>query len=292
MSKREMKYPAEKRLSHKLSSILRHGNDGFKEILIKNEGWLDIDYLLKNSNYCVKNKVTRELLNTVVETNEKQRFKIENNKIRANQGHSIPVGTSDLKTIDLDQAKTYDFIVHGTYYKSIGVILKTGLNRMNREHIHLTASDRVDKSIGVISGFRNSCDVLIYIDIVTAVQDGIKFYVSDNNVVLCEGPLPVKYFLKAMDRDSGSDLLKRGNVEKNHASCNSSSSNNNETDKNSKKTMENRAKNLKKKIIKIQKLKAEKPTGIKISADQEEMIKKLSDFEKELTELNTKLANL
>merc|ERR1712157_333932 len=73
----------------------------------------------------------------------------------------------------------------------------------NREHIHLTASDRVDKSIGVISGFRNSCQVLIYIDIVEAVKDGYRFFVSANNVVLCEGDhtgtLPVKYFLKERD---------------------------------------------------------------------------------------------
>merc|ERR1711976_754435 len=82
----------------------------------------------------------------------------------------------------------------------------------NREHIHLTASDRVDKSIGVISGFRNSCQVLIYIDIVEAVKDGYRFFVSANNVVLCEGDhtgtLPVKYFLKVIDRESGRDILK------------------------------------------------------------------------------------
>merc|ERR1711976_915608 len=82
----------------------------------------------------------------------------------------------------------------------------------NREHIHLTASDRVDKSIGVISGFRNSCQMLIYIDIVEAVKDGYRFFVSANNVVLCEGDhtgtLPVKYFLKVIDRESGKDTLK------------------------------------------------------------------------------------
>merc|ERR1712043_115886 len=158
---------------------------------------------------------------------------------------------------------------------------KSGLNKMNREHIHLTASDRVDKSIGVISGFRNSCQVLIYIDIVNAVKDGYRFFVSANNVVLCEGDrdgtLPVKYFLKVIDRDSGKDNLKDHDdketkkvLERNSTST--SSSNNNGT-----KAMENRAKNLKKKISKIKKMSV---LEAKLNGEQAKMVKSLPVFEK------------
>jgi len=46
---------------------------------------------------------------------------------------------------------------------------------------------------------RSSCDVLIYIDLEKALEDGIKFYKSENGVVLTEGVdgegyLPNDYF--------------------------------------------------------------------------------------------------
>merc|ERR1712079_873123 len=149
---------------------------------------------------------------------------------------------------------------------------------MNREHIHLTASDRVDKSIGVISGFRNSCQVLIYIDIVEAVKDGYRFFVSANNVVLCEGDhtgtLPVKYFLKVIDRESGNDILKE---RENKEPQKSVESNSTSTSASGNKAMENRAKNLRKKISKIKKMSA---SGNKLNGEQEKMVKSLPVFEK------------
>lgn len=295
MSKRELKHTPATRLSHKLSSILRHGNDDFKQILIDNSGWVDIDYLLKKSNFCIKNNVTRSSIESVVKACPKQRFKIEDNKIRATQGHSIPVGDSELEIMTLEKAKTYDFVVHGTYYKSIGVILQSGLNKMSREHIHLTASDKVD-GVDVISGFRTSCQVLIYIDIVKAIEAEYKFFVSPNNVVLCagdkDGCLPVEYFLKVLDRKSGKNLLKSTNGVVDENTSKSRKSKGLQSTKleqtspqNSIKSMQNRAKNLKKKINKIKGLKTSEQRNTP-SIEQTEMVKNLPQFEKEFAEIN------
>ena len=159
---------------------------------------------------------------------------------------------------------------------------------MNRQHIHLTASDKVD-GVDVISGFRASCEVLIYIDIMKAIKDGFKFFVSPNNVVLCagdrEGTLPVDYFLKVLDRKSGQDLLKSKSTGK---SVNVTSSEP-ETPQNSTKTLQNRAKNLKKKIRNIKALNSD---SADLNPEQVRMVKNLGQFESELAEINSKLKSL
>merc|ERR1712071_496934 len=252
MSKRANKYDLDTRLSHKLSGILRHGRDGFREKIDKN-GWLEIEVLLRDSVFCQNHNVDKVILERVVRTNDKQRYKISDDgtKIKANQGHTIRIDDESLVEITLEQAATYSAIVHGTYYKSINVIMQSGLSRMKRQHMHLTASDRVDKSIGVISGFRGSCEVLIYIDMPAAISSGIKFYVSENNVILSpgndQGLLPSKFFEKVIDKNTSAIIFEPTQSTPTTApepSVEASSS----SKSSSKKTMENRAKNLRKKI--------------------------------------------
>lgn len=70
---------------------------------------------------------------------------------------------------------------------------------MKRNHIHF-ATGLLGED-GVISGMRSTCNVLIYIDLEKALEDGIKFFKSKNGVVLTEGVngegyLPNDYFRK------------------------------------------------------------------------------------------------
>ena len=51
---------------------------------------------------------------------------------------------------------------------------------------------------------RGSCDIIIQIDMASAMKDGIDFYISTNSVILTEGIdgcLPPKYFQKVMKKD-------------------------------------------------------------------------------------------
>ena len=44
---------------------------------------------------------------------------------------------------------------------------------------------------------RNTCDIFIEIDVANAMKDGMKFYISQNKVILSPGfnkIIPVKYF--------------------------------------------------------------------------------------------------
>lgn len=72
---------------------------------------------------------------------------------------------------------------------------------MNRLHIHM-AGGRLGED-GVISGMRASSQVYIYIDIPKALEAGIPFFKSSNNVILspgnAEGFIPASLFLKIAD---------------------------------------------------------------------------------------------
>jgi 2'-phosphotransferase len=76
-------------------------------------------------------------------------------------------------------------VIHGTYRSSLALILKNGLSRMSRNHIHLAIGLPEDGN--VISGLRLSAEIAILIDINKARAAGIQFFMSKNKVVLSKG---------------------------------------------------------------------------------------------------------
>ena len=126
--------------------------------------------------------------------------------IRANQGHSNRVA----KHINQDElltklTKPLDIVIHGTTYEAFKEIRKSGLKKMKRSHIHFAITEDIISGNQQQSGIRNNCELLIYIDMEKAMNDGIDFYMSDNKVVLSEGVGPnglirTRYFKKVIDR--------------------------------------------------------------------------------------------
>jgi 2'-phosphotransferase len=123
--------------------------------------------------------------------------------IRANQGHSIQVDVEGLLTpITVEAGNVPETVVHGTNESAWRLIMKGGgLRRMGRNHIHFAsglpagfkslaidvASTEEKEAAPVISGMRNNSTVLVYVDINAALAAGIKFYISENGVILTEG---------------------------------------------------------------------------------------------------------
>jgi 2'-phosphotransferase len=180
-----------------MSYLLRHG--AAKEgLAINDNGYVLIDDLLKHIN---DKNVTLEVIHHVVSTSDKKRFEISSDElyIRATQGHSM----SSIKTDELMRKLTlddkYDECYHGTNKKAAQVILKMGLSKMARNHIHFAIGMPNDDN--VISGMRNNSNAVIVLDLKAAMLDGIEFYISSNNVILSEGVngiiLP-KYFKKVI----------------------------------------------------------------------------------------------
>ncbi|KII87268.1 hypothetical protein PLICRDRAFT_69694, partial [Plicaturopsis crispa FD-325 SS-3] len=175
-------------MSKKLSWILRHGAES-EGLTMRPDGYVRVSELLKNRKM---RSLNFQQLEEIVKTNDKQRYSMLYEPdgtgsehswwIKANQGHSLKAVKLELQ--EITSADEIPMAVHGTRKHAWRSIETQGLSRMNRNHIHLA------QGVGgknVISGMRKSSDVLIYIDVQKALNSGIRFFLSDNGVVLTEG---------------------------------------------------------------------------------------------------------
>lgn len=159
-----------------LSLVLRHDPATIGLSLDQN-GWADVDELIALANQRGK-RLTRELLEIVVETNDKRRFAIspDGTKIRANQGHSVEV---DLKLPAQEPPET---LFHGTASRSLESIRMQGLLRGRRQHVHLSP----DEATAIKVGRRHGNPVVLRVSAARMHGDGFAFYLSDNCVWLTE----------------------------------------------------------------------------------------------------------
>lgn len=167
-----MKYD-EKELVSKgkyLSFILRHGKEEFAAGLIDDHGWMSIDELVNTKGF------TKELIEEIVNTNNKSRYEYNNDKtkIRARQGHSIPVD------VELREVRPPDKLFHGTTDRFLNSIFKEGLKPQSRLYVHLS----YDKETALNVGQRHGKPVILSIDARRMYDDGVKFYISNNGVWL------------------------------------------------------------------------------------------------------------
>lgn len=199
-------------LSRSLAWLLRHG--ALKHGLdVSTDGYILVDDILKLQKF---NKYTFDNIKYVVDNNDKQRFalKYENNKwyIRANQGHSHNVASKIKQEDLLTKLDTpLDCVIHGTTYNAYKEIKNNGLKKMDRSHIHFAITDDFVAGNQQQSGIRSNCQILIYLDMEKAMNDGIEFYMSSNKVVLSqgvgeEGLIDKKYFSKVIDKVTRQDV--------------------------------------------------------------------------------------
>lgn len=207
ISKRQKNY-----LSKEMVKILRHSAIKM-EIPINTDGYINLATLVTNlktiQNIDIEEK-QNEILQTIqliVQDCKKQRFSIRrinsdkknkyfNNifskfEIRANQGHSMKiVNISDFELIKYPEIEI-PILFHGTFKKSINSILKYGLNRMDRNNIHMSEGfigDKNSQGKTIISGIRKNCEIIIQIDVKKSSEKyNLNFYRSSNGVILCTG---------------------------------------------------------------------------------------------------------
>ncbi len=124
-----------RRISKKLSLLLRHRPELY-QLTLDEEGWCEVDALL--SAFRQKGELlNRETLQAVVDNNDKKRFAISSDgqRIRASQGHSIPID------LGYEPAAPPEVLYHGTATRFLESILKTGLQKQQRHHVHLSADE-------------------------------------------------------------------------------------------------------------------------------------------------------
>lgn len=173
-------------ISKFLSLVLRHQPEVIG-LPLDAEGFADVSDLIQRINNHVKDFVlTSALLDEVVSTNNKKRFSYNDDKtkIRAVQGHSIEV---DLK---LEPKTPPDKLYHGTATRFELDILKYGLKKMGRQHVHLTDDAARAMKVGSRHG-----EPFVYTILAKEMQeDGYKFYQAENGVWLTEF-VPCEYLL-------------------------------------------------------------------------------------------------
>ena len=163
------------RLSKFMSLVLRH-NPGLVGIKLDENGWVDVDELISKSK--AKGTIfSKEEMDYVVENNNKKRFAYseDGKRIRASQGHSIEV------ELGYKPIKPPEILYHGTSTRFLESILKQGLLKQQRQHVHL--SKDLDTAIAV--GKRHGGDYVV-IEILSdrMFKDGCEIFVSDNGVFL------------------------------------------------------------------------------------------------------------
>lgn len=164
------------KISKFLSLVLRH-NPALIGLNLDVNGWASVTELLDK----MKSKghdISIEDLKYLVETNSKKRFAFSNDfkKIRANQGHSIEVDLGYIKQVPPP------VLFHGTTEKNLDLILKDGIKKMNRHHVHLSHDITTARKVGM----RHGKPVIMNIDAKGMTEQGFDFFLSTNDVWLTD----------------------------------------------------------------------------------------------------------
>ena len=155
------------KVSKKLSFLLRHCTDPLYIDL--DGGWAPVSNILQTL------QITRIELDEIVAADTKCRYSFNRagDKIRANQGHSIP-GVM----VDMEQPEPPEFLYHGTATCFLDSILKEGLKPMTRQWVHISP----DFETAISVGKRHGKPVILVIHAQEFVSDGHKLFLSANGV--------------------------------------------------------------------------------------------------------------
>jgi putative RNA 2'-phosphotransferase len=164
------------RVSKYLAKHLRHAPEAI-DLALEPGGWVPVaDLLAAAARHGFP--FTRDELDEAVRTNDKRRFAFDGTgtRIKANQGHSTEVN------LQFTPAEPPAVLYHGTADRNRDAILRDGLLKMRRHHVHLSA----DVPTATAVGRRHGRPVVFAVDAAAMAADGIAFYRSDNGVWLAD----------------------------------------------------------------------------------------------------------
>jgi putative RNA 2'-phosphotransferase len=164
-----------KQISKFLALILRH-KPAVGDLVLDGEGWADVDAVLA----AIRSRFGdfgQEQLEELVRTNDKRRYTFNETgeRIRAIQGHSIPV---DLK---LEPALPPSALYHGTGPQSLVSILREGLVKGRRHHVHLSPDIETALKVGARRGEKP-----VILEVRSGEMIGHRFFRSANGVWLTD----------------------------------------------------------------------------------------------------------
>ncbi|TDD70338.1 RNA 2'-phosphotransferase [Actinomadura rubrisoli] len=168
------------KISKYLAKHLRHRPERIG-LTLDPEGWADVDELLAAAARH-RFPFTRDELEHVVAVNDKRRYALDGNRVRAVQGHSVRV------ELNLPVAPPPDLLYHGTVERSLAAIRDEGLRPMGRHDVHLSPDRETARRVGA----RRGVPVVLVVQAGRMAADGHEFRVSANGVWLV-GSVPPEY---------------------------------------------------------------------------------------------------
>jgi putative RNA 2'-phosphotransferase len=156
-----------------MSSVLRH-RPGSIGIELDGAGWVPIAELL-DAFARHGRPISRTLLEQVVAGTDKRRFEVDGARIRAAQGHSVPVD------LGLDALAPPDVLFHGTTERFLAAIREQGLRPGRRHHVHLSPDEATARIVGARRAGRTA---ILRIDAGGMQRAGYAFYRAANGVWL------------------------------------------------------------------------------------------------------------
>lgn len=168
------------RRSRFLSLVLRHRPEA-ADLALDAEGWTEVETLLRGA-HGQGLILTRDDLERVVRTNDKQRFELspDGSRIRARQGHSVSVD------LGLTSRTPPDVLFHGTVANALPAIRREGLRPMKRHHVHLSPDRETASHVGA----RRGAPLILVVDAAGLHATGVPFYHTENGVWLVDAVPP------------------------------------------------------------------------------------------------------
>ncbi|WP_322820059.1 RNA 2'-phosphotransferase [Chloroflexus sp.] len=119
-------------------------------------------------------RLSQAQIEQVVAENDKQRFAFsaDGRRIRANQGHSLPVD------LQLTPAPPSPALYHDTAERFVASIKRDGLLPGQRQYVHLSQ----DEAAALTVGQRHGRPVVLTVHAAAMMAAGYVFYVSANGV--------------------------------------------------------------------------------------------------------------
>ena len=163
-----------------LAKHLRH-RPGAIGLQLEKDGWARIDELLSAARRA-RFPISRDELDAAVHAPGKRRYAYDatGQKVRAVQGHSVDV---DLGYTPTRPPAT---LYHGTHAAALDQIVRVGLQRMGRTHVHLSP----DAETARVVGARRGRPVIVEVAAGDAHAAGQRFYRADNGVWLTDRVAP------------------------------------------------------------------------------------------------------
>ncbi len=164
-----------------LALVLRHKPQELG-LTVDAHGWAQVEALVQA--FSKIGTFDKKLLEQIVREDNKGRYSFNEDKtrIRANQGHSLPVD------VELALAQPPEVLYHGTGEKYVQSINAQGLLPQSRLYVHLSQ----DKDTAVKVGKRHGRPVVYQVAAGAMARAGCEFYLSVNGVWLTKR-VPAEY---------------------------------------------------------------------------------------------------